>query len=167
MIYKVDGEVYLTDSVEYNAPITVKPAPEKEGHTFDDWGEVSDVMPAHDLTYEGTYTANTYKVYYYVGEELVHTEEVVYGDSIPEYVYKPAEEGYTFLGWTGESYETMPAHDVVYIANIDDGIGQLSIDNPLLIIYDIAGRKVTTTEALKGGIYIINGRKIMVDSMRE
>ncbi len=163
----IDGEVIVSDSLEYGSTIVIPEAPEKEGHTFSGWGEVAEVMPAHDLTYEGAYTANTYKVYYYVGDELVHTEEVVYGDSIPEYVYKPAEEGYTFLGWVGESYETMPAHDVIYIANIDDSIGRLGIDNPQLIIYDMAGRKVTTYETLKGGIYIINGRKVVVDGVRE
>lgn len=228
VVYKVDGEVYLTDSVEYNAPITAKPAPikegytfsgwseipeimpannitvigtfvinkylitfiiddeviasdsleygsaivtpegpEKEGHTFNGWGEVAETMPAHDLTYQGGYTANTYKVYYYVGEELVHTDEVVYGNRIPEYIYKPTEEGYTFVGWVGETYETMPAHDVVYIANIDDSIDQLLNDNLQLTIYDITGRKVTATKALKGGIYIINGRKVMIGGMRE
>lgn len=163
----IDGEVIVSDSLEYGSTIVIPEAPEKEGHTFSGWGEVAEVMPAHDLTYEGAYTANTYKVYYYVGDELVHTEEVVYGDSIPEYVYKPAEEGYTFLGWVGEPYETMPAHDVTYIANIDDSIGRLGIDNPQLIIYDMAGRKVTTYEILKGGIYIINGRKVVIDGVRE
>lgn len=163
----IDGEIIVSDSLEYGSTIVIPEAPEKEGHTFSGWGEVAEVMPAYDLTYEGTYTANTYKVYYYVGDELVHTEEVVYGDSIPEYVYKPAEEGYTFLGWVGEPYETMPAHDVIYIANIDDSIGRLGIDNPQLTIYDMAGRKVTTYETLKGGIYIINGRKVVVDGVRE
>lgn len=163
----IDGEVIVSYSLEYGSTIVIPEAPAKEGHTFSGWGEVAEVMPAYDLTYEGAYTANTYKVYYYVGDELVHTEEVVYGDSIPEYVYKPAEEGYTFLGWVGESYETMPAHDVIYIANIDNSIGQLGIDNPQLIIYDITGRKVTTYETLKGGIYIINGRKVVIDGVRE
>ena len=83
------------------------------------------------------------------------------GQAIPEYTYEP-EEGYTFLGWLGEAYETMPAHDVTYTANIDDAIKQLTIDNGQLTIYDLTGRKVTDTENLKGGIYIINGRKVVV-----
>lgn len=159
--FKVDGGVISADSLEYGATIVAPDAPEKEGHTFNGWGEVAETVPANDVTYEGSYTANTYKVYYYVGEELVHTEEVTYGEAIPEYVYEP-EEGYTFLGWIGESYETMPAHDVTYTANIESGIENLTIGNGQLIIYELSGRKVTDTENLKGGIYIINGKKVVI-----
>ena len=159
--FTVDGEVIAADSLEYGAAIVVPEAPEREGHTFNGWGEVAETVPANDVTYEGSYTANTYKVYYYVCEELVHTEEVTYGEAIPKYIYEP-EEGYTFLGWIGESYETMPAHDVTYTANIESGINELTIGNGQLIIYDLAGRKVTDTQNLKGGIYIINGKKVIV-----
>ncbi|MBQ2970031.1 MAG: InlB B-repeat-containing protein, partial [Bacteroidaceae bacterium] len=160
--FKIGDEVIASYSLEYGAAIVIPEAPAKEGHTFNGWGEVAETVPAGDVTYEGTYTVNIYKVYYYVGEELVHTAEVAYGEAIPEYVYEPAEEGYTFLGWVGETYTTMPAHDVTYTANIDDAIGHLTIDNGELTIYDLAGRKVTDTENLRSGIYIINGRKVIV-----
>ncbi len=160
--FKIGDEVIAADSLEYGATIVAPEAPEKEGYTFDGWGEVADTVSANDVTYEGTYTVNIYKVYYYVGEELVHTAEVAYGEAIPEYVYEPTEAGYTFLGWIGDTYETMPAHDVTYTANIDDAIEQLTIDNSQLTIYDLSGRKVLDTENLKGGIYIVNGRKVIV-----
>ena len=160
--FKIGDEVIAADSLEYGATIVAPEVPEKEGYTFDGWGEVAETVPANDVTYEGTYTVNIYKVYYYVGEELVHTAEVAYGEAIPEYVYEPTEAGYTFLGWIGDTYETMPAHDVTYTANIDDAIEQLTIDNSQLTIYDLSGRKVLDTENLKGGIYIVNGRKVIV-----
>ena len=160
--FKIGDEVIASDSLTYGAAIVAPEAPEKEGYTFDGWGEVAETVPAGDVTYEGGYTANIYKVYYYVGEELVHTAEVIYGEAIPEYIYEPTEEGYTFLGWLGEVYETMPAHDVTYTANIESGINQLPIDNGQLTIYDLMGRKVTDTENLKGGIYIINGKKTVI-----
>ena len=160
--FTIDGEVIAADSLEYGAAIVAPEAPEREGHTFNGWGEVAETVPAHDVTYEGSYTVNTYKVYYYVGEELVHTEEVAYGEAIPEYTYEP-EEGYTFLGWSGETYETMPAHDVTYTANIESGINDLTIGNGQLIIYDLTGRKVTDTGNLKSGIYIVNGRKVVIE----
>ena len=160
--FKIDGIVLAADSLEYGSVIIAPTVPEREGYTFSGWGEVAGTVPAHDVVYEGTYTANTYRVYYFVGAMLVHTEEVAYGEAIPEYVYEPTEEGYTFLGWIGETYETMPAHDVTYTANIDDAIEQLTIDKSQLTIYDLKGRKVTDTESLKGGIYIVNGRKIVV-----
>ena len=160
--FKIGDEVIASDSLEYGASIVAPDAPEREGYTFDGWGEVAKTVPAGDVTYEGSYTANTYKVYYYVGEELVHTAEVTYGEAIPEYVYEPTEEGYTFLGWIGDTYETMPAHDVTYTANIDNAINELTIDNGQLTIYDLTGRKVINTENLKGGIYIVNGRKLVI-----
>ena len=94
---------------------------------------------------------------------LVHTAEVAYGEAIPEYVYEPTEEGYIFFGWVGDTYGTMPAHDVTYTANIDNGIEQLTIGNSRLMIYDLTGRRVLDTENLKGGVYIVNGRKVIVE----
>ncbi len=42
------------------------------------------------------------------------------------------------------------------------GIGQLTTDKSQMTIYDLMGRKVTDTENLKGGIYIVNGQKIII-----
>mgnify|MGYP003294090126 FL=1 len=162
LTYVVDGEVYATDSIEYGAAITPIAEPVKEGYTFSGWSEVPETMPASDVTISGTYTVNIYKVYYYVGDELVHTAEVAYGETIPEYVYEPTTEGDEFLGWIGDTYETMPAHDVTYTANIESDVLQLTIDNSQLTIYDLSGRKVTDTENLRGGIYIVNGKKVIV-----
>lgn len=162
LTYVVDGEVYATDSIEYGAAITPIAEPVKEGYTFSGWSDVPETMPASDVTISGTYTVNIYKVYYYVGDELVHTAEVAYGEAIPEYVYEPTVEGDVFFGWVGETYDTMPAHDVTYTANIESDVLQLTIDNSQLTIYDLSGRKVTDTENLKRGIYIVNGKKVIV-----
>ena len=159
LTYVVDGEVYATDSIEYGAAITPIADPVKEGYTFSGWSEVPEAMPASDVTISGTYTVNVYNVYYYVGDELVHTAEVAYGETIPEYVYEPTTEGDEFLGWIGDTYETMPAHDVTYTANIESDVLQLTIDNSQLTIYDLSGRKVTDTKYLRGGVYIINGKR--------
>lgn len=162
--FKIGDEVIASDSLEYGANIVVPEAPEKEGYTFNGWGEVIETVPASDVTYGGSYTINTYKVYYYVDEELVHTAEVTYGEPIPEYIYEPTAEGDEFLGWIGETYATMPAHDVTYTANIESGINQITIDNGYPNIYDLTGRKVNIDdlEELSEGIYIINGRKVVV-----
>ncbi|MBO5678936.1 MAG: InlB B-repeat-containing protein [Bacteroidaceae bacterium] len=160
--FKIGDEVIFSESMAYGTEIVAPEAPEKEGYTFDGWGEVAATVPANDVTYEGTYTVNVYNVYYYVGEELVHTAEVAYGEVIPEYIYEPTTEGDVFVGWIGETYETMPAHDVTYTANIESGIGQLTIDKSQLTIYDLTGRRITDTENLKGGIYIVNGKKVII-----
>ena len=160
--FTVDGAVIASDSLAYGTAITVPTMPEREGYTFSGWSEVAETVPAHDVTYDASYTANIYKVYYFVGATLVHTAEVAYGEAIPEYIYEPTAEGDVFLGWVGESYETMPAHDVTYTANITNDVLQLTIDNSQSAIYDLMGRKVTDTEKLRGGIYIVNGRKVFI-----
>ncbi len=160
--FKIDGVVIATYTQDYGSAIVAPEAPEREGYTFSGWGDVAETVPASDVTYEGSYSANLYNVYYFVGATLVHSVKVAYGEPIPEYIYEPEEEGYTFLGWIGETYASMPAHDVTYTANIDNGVGQLTDDNGQLNIYDLTGRKVTDTENLKGGIYIINGKKVVI-----
>lgn len=159
--FKVDDEVILSDSLEYGATIVTPEVPNKEGYSFDGWEDIPNSMPAHDLTISGRFIANVYKVYYYVGEELLHTAEVTYGETIPEYIYEP-EEGYIYHGWIGDTYETMPAHDVTYMANIESGITNLNIDNGELIIYNLDGHKITDIKNLNSGIYIINGRKVLL-----
>ena len=166
LTYVVDGETMQVDSIAYGTEITLLDEPVKEGYTFSGWNEVPATMPAEDVTVSGFFTVNTYKVYYYVGEELVHTAEVAYGDSIPEYVYEPTVKGEAFVGWIGEAYETMPAHDITYKAEIKiaDHIEVLSKDTSRLVIYDMTGHKITVNDVreLSKGIYIINGHKVLI-----
>ncbi len=159
--FRIGDEVVAADSLEYGAVIVVPDAPAKEGYTFNGWGEVPETMPAEDVIVEGTYTVNVYKVYYYVGEELVHTDEVAYGEVIPEYVYEPTAEGDVFMGWLGETYETMPAHDVTYTANIESSIHHSILNAHDAVIYDLSGRRVLNVENLTG-VYIINGKRVLI-----
>ncbi|MBR5846587.1 MAG: InlB B-repeat-containing protein [Bacteroidaceae bacterium] len=165
--YVVDGETVQSDSVAYGSTIVALEEPTKEGHTFSGWGEVPETMPAEDVVISGFFTVNTYKVYYYVGDELVHTAEVAYGEAIPEYAYEPTAEGDVFVGWVGETYETMPAHDVTYTANIESGIEE--IENSKLgiessVIYDLHGRKIQVDDLreLERGVYIIDNKKVVI-----
>lgn len=56
--FMVDGKVYHQDSLEYGATIIVPEEPTKEGYTFSGWGEVPETMPAHDVTFTGTFVRN-------------------------------------------------------------------------------------------------------------
>ena len=159
--FKIGDEVISSDSLPYGSPIAVPEAPEKEGHTFSGWGEVLQNVPAYDVTFVGSYTVNTYKVYYYVGDELVHTEEVAYGAAMPSYEYKPSN-GDVFNGWDGEHYDTMPAHDVTYIANITSSISMLQVSGRNMVVYDLNGRRIYDLGALKSGLYIVNGKRVLV-----
>ena len=111
LIYLIDGESYKTFEVEYGATITPEEAPTKEGHTFSGWSEIPETMPAKDITVNGSFTVNKYKLIYIVDGEEYKACEIDYGTTItPE--TEPAKEGYTFSGWS-EIPETMPARNVV------------------------------------------------------
>ena len=108
--FKIGDDVIAADSLEYGAAIVAPEAPVKEGHTFDGWGDVAETVPASDLTYEGSYTVNSYLLTYTVDGEVVEADSVVYGTSITA-IAEPVKEGYTFSGWS-EVPATMPAKDV-------------------------------------------------------
>ena len=161
VIFAIDGVVLKKYSLEYGAAIVLPDAPEREGYTFSGWEEVPETVPAYDVTYDASYIANIYMIYYFVGAQLVHSIEVAYGDNIPEYVYEPTGEGEVFVGWVGETHSTMPARDLVYTANITNGIN-LSTLKESAFIYDLQGRRILNTENLKSGLYIINGKKTVI-----
>ena len=161
LTFKIAGEVISSEYVEYGAKVETPQAPEKEGHTFNGWENVPETMPAMDIVLYGSYTVNIYKVYYYVGEELVHTDEVAYGESIPAYEYIPTN-GDKFMGWDGEKYDTMPAHDVTYTANIVSSILYINGDMSDYTIYDLNGRRIENINNLKNGVYIVNGKMTIV-----
>ncbi len=161
--FVIDGETLSTETVEYGSTVTLPEAPEKEGHTFAGWTGVPETVTA-DVTVTGSYTVNTYTVYYKVDGRVVYTEEVAYGNPIPNFTITPeSDDRYTrtFEGWDGEKYDTMPAHDVTYeaIISVVDGIesihnSQFTIHNE---VYDLSGRRVSQT---KKGLYIKNGRVV-------
>ena len=109
-VFKLDGKVFETQTIEYNASVTAPEAPEKEGYTFAGWEEYPGRMPAHDIVVEGTYTVNSYEVLFLIDGVEFQTMSVDYGTVIdlPE---PPAIEGHTFAGWQNVP-ETMPAHDI-------------------------------------------------------
>ena len=109
--YSVDGAAYKELSVPYGTAITPEAAPTKEGHTFSGWQGLPETMPAHDVQVTGSFTINTYKVTFQIGEEVIATDSITYGQPVtaPE---APAKEGHTFSGWQ-DVPETMPGHDLV------------------------------------------------------
>ena len=163
--YVIDGEIIATEQIEEGGTVTLPEAPEKEGYTFAGWTGTPESVTA-DVTVTGSYTVNTYMVYFKVDGEVVYSEEVAYGANLPTYTYTPeSDDRYTrtFEGWSGEQYDTMPSHDVTYeaIINVVDGIesihnSQFTIHNE---VYDLSGRRVAQT---KKGLYIKNGRVVVL-----
>jgi len=110
LTYTVDGATYKEYSIDYGTSITAEAVPEKEGHTFSGWEGLPETMPAHDVTVSGTFSINSYNAVFKIGEDVIETKTVVFGQPVtaPE---APAKEGHTFAGWQNIP-ETMPAHDV-------------------------------------------------------
>jgi len=109
--YYVDGVLNHNDTYEYGANITVQAAPTKEGYTFGGWSTIPVTMPASDVTVNGSYRINSYKVSYYVDGVLNHTDTYKYGANVTAQA-APVKEGYTFGGWSTIP-ATMPANDVM------------------------------------------------------
>ena len=110
LIFKVDGELYKTITLEKGAPITPEPAPTKEGYTFSGWSEIPSTMPANDVEVTGSFSINSYNLVYKVDGAEYKSLTLKYGSTItPE--TEPTREGYTFSGWS-EIPATMPASNV-------------------------------------------------------
>ena len=105
---------------------------------------------------------NTYTIRYYVGDSLVAEQRVQYGEEIVLIDYNP-EGNFSFVEWAGETHDTMPAKDLEYHATIADGINTVNISMSH-DIWTLDGHKVTVNNrgALRPGLYIINGRKVLV-----
>ena len=110
VIFRIDGAVIYTDDFVFGAPLTAPDAPEKEGYTFNGWGEIPTTMPASNLEFEGSYTVNTYVLSFKIGDDVIYSGTLAYGSEIsaPE---APAKEGYSFGGW-GIVPTHMPASDL-------------------------------------------------------
>ncbi len=147
LTYLVDGETYREYEIDYGTALTPEASPEKEGYTFSGWSDVPATMPAHDVTVEGTFSINTYKAVFKVGEDVIATLDVVYGDPVvaPE---APAREGYTFAGWQ-DVPETMPARDIEVLGSYTANIYKLTylVDGETYKELEVAYGTALTPEA--------------------
>ena len=96
-----------------------------------------------------------------VDGETYATDSIVYNGDV-ELISAPEKEGYIFSGWVGVP-DTMPAEDIViegeYIVDTT-GINDVKTESSnVKTIYDLQGRVV---ENPTSGIYIINGKKVVI-----
>lgn len=164
LTYILDGNIYKEYTLDYKSTITPEVEPTKEGYTFSGWSEIPSTMPAHDVEINGSFEVNTYKVSYFVENDLVHVDEVEFGKAFDLWTYVPEGNDITFNGWIGELYDTMPAHDITYRADITSGIAYIynNAEN-ISGIFTLGGRKV---EKMDKGVYIVkmkngNTRKVV------
>ena len=133
--------------------------------------ELPETMPAHDLVVNGEYSVNHYRLIVYLNDEVYMDEEIAYGAEVviptPE-----VETGKKFDGWQEEVPATMPAHDVEIHGTVSDD-GTVFVDGvyvgPEVTVYTMDGvllyKNIRTSdikERLTPGVYIINGKKMVV-----
>ncbi len=147
LTYMVDGTVYKSYELEYGASITPEAEPTKEGYTFSGWSEIPPTMPAKDVTVNGTFSKESYKLTYMVDGKVYKTITYDYGATItPE--AEPTKEGYTFSGWTGVP-ATMPAKDVTVTGTFTINKYKLTymVDGEVYKSYEIEYGSAITPEA--------------------
>ena len=158
LTYKVDGEVYKTEEVKYGSAITPETEPTKTGYTFSGWSEIPTTMPARDVTVNGSFTINKYKLKYIVDGEDYKIVEVEYDSAItPE--ADPTKEGHTFSGWS-EIPERMPANDVTITGTFTVNSYTLTylVDGEIYKTYEINyGSTITPEEAPTKEGYTFSG----------
>lgn len=113
--YFVDGDTVHVEKVAYNSPLPEYEPKPKAGYDFAGWDDAPETMPAADMDLEALWTIRKYNVKYYIDGELVHTQSVAYGEEFELYTPE-APTGYVFRSWLGDTYDTMPAHDILYEA---------------------------------------------------
>ena len=171
LTYKVDGAEYKSVEVDYGTTVTAEPAPEKEGYTFSGWQGLPETMPAHDVEVTGTFSINSYRLTVYLDGELYLEQTLEYGApiSVPDPEVAADRD---FNGWDIEIPATMPAHDVEVhgTTTVVSGLEAIFADSDTRVtICSMNGvvlfRNTTVKEAapkLKPGLYIVNGRKMVV-----
>ena len=161
IIFMVDGKYYHSSEIYYGndikAPLEV---PQKVGHTFVDWGDLPETMPARDMTIHAVFSVNEYQLIFIIDGEVYETLYIEYGSKI-EY---PQIEGYVITWETEDLPETMPAENLIIIGTttLDTAIKGIHEVHSDYIIYTLDGHRVLDIENLRSGFYIINGKKVFV-----
>ena len=120
--------------------------PAREGYTFKGWDKtIPEVMPEDVengvLVIAANWSVNKYVVYFIANGKTVKKQTMTYGSPIvaPE---APEVEGYTFVGWTPEVAETVPANNVWYEAVYEV--------NTYTVTYYVNGEVVNVAEVKYG-----------------
>ena len=175
-VFKIDEEVISTVEVAYGDVVKAPAAPAKEGYTFDGWFNLPETMPAQDIEIAGHYAAKTYRLTFYIDDEVYMTTELTYGSAI-EIPNPVAPDNMKFDGWKDEIPATMPDHDVDIHGSysyLQSAIGEIAADDDELVtVYNLNGillyKDIPAAEAkerLTPGLYIINGKKVLLRAVK-
>lgn len=169
-VFVIENETVATLEVPFGQTVEAPEAPEREGYSFS-WIDLPETMPAHDIEIKGEYTVNKYRLTVYLNNDIYMDTELNFGQEIvipdPE-----LPENMIFDGWKEEIPATMPAHDIVIHGTTSEksALDIIAADSSVrFIIYNLNGVLVyegndisEAKEMLPNGLYIANGRKILV-----
>ena len=110
LVFMLEGGEYTRRRIAFGSPTESPEVPEKHGATFAGWEGLPETMPDEDLTVNGRYENNSYRLTYVVNDRHSFTVMVPY-ESVIEPMDYPKKDHYAFSGWEGLP-ETMPDHDV-------------------------------------------------------
>jgi hypothetical protein len=164
-----NGAEDVVKTQDYGTDLTAPADPEKVGFTFKGWDPaVPATVPAKDMTFTAQWDRNVYAVIYMVHGKEWQRDSLAYEAPIQLRTY--SEDGWTFNGWVSDAtYVTMPAHDVVYTADITSGIATILAGKSEVDVYTLQGRLVARRmpvaqirKTLPRGVYIIEGTKVVI-----
>ena len=123
-------------------------------------------MPANDVEVTGSFDVNKYLLQVLIDGIEVYSDSIEYGTKLIDYVNLITSQGIDLSQWEWYSQiETisMPAHDVIINA-VRDAIQPIMMDSDKKAIFDLTGKKIDVDDIsiLPSGIYIRNGRKIII-----
>ena len=106
--YYIDNVIYRSYQYEEGETIPSETAPYKEGYTFSGWENVPSTMPGRDISFNGTFSINKYRLSFIVDNTELEAKDVEYDSKITA----PAKdkEGNDVTWYTYPL--TMPAHDL-------------------------------------------------------
>lgn len=115
LIFRADGTVFQTATVEKGERVMAIDPPEKEGYRFVEWrGLPSKSIPGREVTVDAVYEPQEYNAVFKVDGKEISSFRVRFGDPVAAPV-TDAEKQPDFSGWKGIP-ETMPAHDILVTA---------------------------------------------------
>jgi hypothetical protein len=164
-----NGQDNVVKVQDYATALTAPADPTRTGFTFKGWNPaVPATVPASDMTFTAQWERNVYALIYMVHGQEWQRDSLAYEAPIQLRTY--SEEGWTFNGWVSDAtYVTMPAHDVVYTADITSGITSVLAGKSEVDVYTLQGRLVARKlpvaqlrKKLPRGVYIIEGTKVVI-----
>ena len=160
VVFMIDGKYYSSSALYYGDEIIAPSGiPQKEGHTFVEWGELPSAMPARDMTIHAIFSVEKYQLMFIIDGEVCQTLFVGYGSEIAY----PQKDGYIITWETENLPKTMPAENLIIIGTsaLDTAVECVKDDNGK-IVYTLDGHRILDVENLEKGVYIINGKKVLV-----